>query len=52
MRATCPTVAFGCEIPGHEASIHMPNEYITIEDLMFNVHVLADAVIALGCREG
>ena len=45
-------VAFGCEIPGHEASIHMPNEYITIEDLMFNVHVLADAVIALGCREG
>ena len=30
----------------------MPNEYITIEDLMFNVYVLADAVIALGCREG
>lgn len=43
-------VAFGCEIPGHEASIHMPNEYITIEDLMFNVHVLADAIIALGCE--
>ena len=44
------SVAFGCEIPGHEASIHMPNEYITIEDLMFNVHVLADAIIALGCE--
>lgn len=44
-------VAFGCEIPGHEAAIHMPNEYITVEDLMFNVRVLADAVAALGCKE-
>ena len=44
-------VAFGCELPDHEYSIHMPNEAISIEDLMFNVHVLADAVIALGCAE-
>ena len=44
-------VAFGCEIPGHEASIQMPNESISVADLMFNVRVLADAVIALGCEE-
>ena len=44
-------VAFGCEIPGHDASIHMPNESISVADLMFNVRVLADAVIALGCEE-
>ncbi len=44
-------VAFGCEIPGHPACVHMPDEYITIEDLMFNVHMLADAITALACGE-
>ena len=44
-------VAFGCEIPGHEAFVHMPDEYVSIEDLMFNVKVLADAIIALSLAE-
>ena len=40
-------MAFGAEIPGHPAPVHMPNEFISIEDLMFNAHMIADAMIAL-----
>ena len=46
-RAFSNVVAFGCEIPGHPAPVHMPNEFISIEDLMFNVHMIADAMLAL-----
>ncbi len=42
-------VAFGPEIPGHPACIHMPDEYITLEDMMFNVHILAEAIMDLCC---
>ncbi len=43
-------VAFGPEIPGHPAYIHMPDEYITLEDMMFNVHILAEAIMDLACE--
>ncbi|MBQ4341974.1 MAG: Sapep family Mn(2+)-dependent dipeptidase [Clostridia bacterium] len=46
-RAFKNAVAFGCEIPGHPAPVHMPNEMISIEDLMFNAHMIADAMLAL-----
>lgn len=46
-RAFSNVVAFGAEIPGHPAPVHMPNEFISIEDLMFNAHMIADAMIAL-----
>ncbi|MEL7607902.1 MAG: Sapep family Mn(2+)-dependent dipeptidase [Bacillota bacterium] len=40
-------VAFGCGRPGRGECIHMPEEHITVEDLMFNTHMLADAILAL-----
>ena len=46
-RAFDNVVAFGAEIPGHPAPVHMPNEFISIEDLMFNAHMIADAMLAL-----
>ena len=46
-RAFDNAVAFGSEIPGHPAPVHMPNEFISIEDLMFNAHMIADAMLAL-----
>ena len=46
-RAFENAVAFGCEIPGKPAPVHMPNEYISIEDLMFNANIIADAILAL-----
>lgn len=46
-RAFKNAVAFGCEIPGHPSPVHMPNEFISIEDLMFNAHMIADAMLAL-----
>ena len=46
-RAFKNVVAFGCEIPGHPSPVHMPNEMISIEDLMFNAHMIADAMLAL-----
>lgn len=46
-RAFKNVVAFGAEIPGHPAPIHMPDEFIPIEDLMFDAHVIADAMVAL-----
>ncbi len=46
-RAFENAVAFGCEIPGHPSPVHMPNEMISIEDLMFNAHMIADAMLAL-----
>ena len=31
--------------------VHMPNEFIGIDELMFNAHMIADAIIALACEE-
>ena len=50
-RAIENAVAFGCERPGVEAPIHMPNEFIRLEDIMFNTYLIADAIIALACEE-
>ena len=49
-RAVENAVAFGCERPGVPALVHMPNESISIEDMMFNTYMIADAIIALGCE--
>ncbi len=46
-RAFPNAVAFGCERPGISAAVHMPNEYISIEDVMFNTYMIADAILAL-----
>ena len=46
-RAFDNAVAFGCEIPGVPAPVHMPNEFISLDDLMFNAHMIADAILAL-----
>ena len=46
-RAFKNVVAFGPEIAGHPAQIHMPNEGISIDDLMFDTHIIADAILAL-----
>ena len=46
-RAFRNVVGFGPEIPGHPATIHMPNEVIPIDDLLFDAHVIADAMLAL-----
>lgn len=46
-RAFENAVAFGCEMPGKPAPVHMPNEFISIEDLMLNAKMIADAIIAL-----
>lgn len=40
-------VSFGPEGYMCESSAHMANEYITIEQLMFNAKIIADAIIAL-----
>lgn len=50
-RAIENAVAFGCERPGVEAPIHMPNEFIRLEDIMFNTYLIADAIVALACEE-
>lgn len=49
-RAFKNAVAFGCEIPGKESPVHMPNECISVEDLMFNAHIIADAILALAAE--
>ncbi|MBR3381515.1 MAG: Sapep family Mn(2+)-dependent dipeptidase [Clostridia bacterium] len=46
-RAFDNVVAFGCEIPGHPSPVHMPNELISLDDLMFDAHMIADAMLAL-----
>ncbi|MBR4435471.1 MAG: dipeptidase PepV [Clostridia bacterium] len=50
-RAFPNAVAFGCEKAGISGPIHMPNEYVGIDELMFDTHMLADAMIALACEE-
>lgn len=49
-RAFDNAVAFGCEKPGVESTVHMANEYITIDDMILNTKMIADAIIALACE--
>ena len=50
-RAFPNAVAFGCEKVGISGPVHMPNEFIGIDELMFDTHMLADAIMALACKE-
>ncbi|MBR6006162.1 MAG: Sapep family Mn(2+)-dependent dipeptidase, partial [Clostridia bacterium] len=50
-RAFPNAVAFGCEKLGISGPVHMPNEFIGIDELMFDTHMLADAMIALACED-
>lgn len=49
-RAFPNAVAFGCEKAGISGPVHMPNEFIGIDELMFDTNMLADAIIALACE--
>ena len=44
------TVSFGPEGYMDVCSCHIPNEYITLEQLKFNCKMIADAIIALACE--
>ncbi|MEL7608741.1 MAG: Sapep family Mn(2+)-dependent dipeptidase [Bacillota bacterium] len=46
-RAFENAVAFGCERPGKSSPVHMPNEFISVEDVLFNTYMIADAILAL-----
>ncbi|HWR23373.1 MAG TPA: dipeptidase PepV [Feifaniaceae bacterium] len=46
-RAMTNAVAFGAEWPGDPMLAHMPDEYISIDDLRRNTLMLADAILAL-----
>lgn len=46
-RAMPSAVAFGCEWPGSPPVAHMPDEYIALEDMAINTHMMADAILAL-----
>ena len=37
-------VAFGCVFPGEEELAHQANEYITLDSMMKNVHIIAHAI--------
>lgn len=50
-RAFDNAVAFGCEKPGAASTVHMANEYITIDDMILNAKLIADAILALACEE-
>ncbi len=49
-RAFKNAVAFGCEWPGEPGVAHMPDEYIEVENILRNTHMLADAIVALACN--
>ncbi len=40
-------VAFGPEIPGGDNRIHMADEFMAVDDLMYHTKMIADAIIAL-----
>ena len=50
-RAFPNAVAFGCEQAGISGPVHMPNEYIGVDELVFNALMIADAIIALAAKE-
>ena len=49
-RAFPNAVAFGCEQEGISGPVHMPDEFIGIDELMFNCYMNADAMIALAAK--
>lgn len=49
-RAFPNAVAFGCEQPGISGPVHMPNEFIGIDELVFNTLMIADAIVALAAK--
>ncbi len=49
-RAFPNAVAFGCELPDISGPVHMPNEFIGMDELLFNAHMIADAIIALAAE--
>ncbi|MDL2236097.1 Sapep family Mn(2+)-dependent dipeptidase [Christensenellaceae bacterium OttesenSCG-928-L17] len=51
-RAIPMAVAFGCEFPDEEALVHMPNEYIPLNDIKRNTYIMADAILALAGYAG
>jgi succinyl-diaminopimelate desuccinylase len=40
-------VAFGAEFPGKDCNMHCPDEFITVEDLMKNAEIMAEAMAEL-----
>ena len=44
-------VAFGCERIGEPMLAHMPNEYMTLEDVRFHTRMIAMAILKLACQE-
>ena len=49
-RAMPNAVAFGCEWPGDPMVAHMPDEYLSIDDLRRNTLMIADAILALAAE--
>lgn len=50
-RAFKNAVAFGCEKEGVDNRIHMANEFMYEDDILFNTRMIADAIVALACEE-
>ena len=40
-------VAFGAEFPGKDYHMHSPDEYITVDDLLKNAEIMAEAIVEL-----
>ncbi|MBQ8959689.1 MAG: Sapep family Mn(2+)-dependent dipeptidase [Ruminococcus sp.] len=40
-------VAFGAEFPGHSGNMHAAEEFITIDDLLKNAEIMAEAIVEL-----
>ncbi len=43
-------VAFGPEIPGGDNRIHMADEFMRVDDLVYHTKMIADAIIALATK--
>ena len=42
-------VAFGAEFPGEDGHMHSPDEFITVENLLKNAEIMAEAIINICC---
>ena len=40
-------VAFGAEFPGEENNMHSPDEFITVESLLKNAEIMAEAIVEI-----
>lgn len=49
-RAMPMAVAFGCEFPGAPMLAHMPDERVSLDDMLLNTRIMADAIIALAAE--